>query len=184
MDPRRAARRDLGEIDAGRAQEVLREVEPVLRGEVRRVAKALLMVAGLGEDDLLALARIAALEAALSHEEGRGTLRAWVRRHVRWRLGEALDRAPDREAPLPEVLVNGRGPEETAQVRARAVWLQGAVAKLPPRHRTLVAAKLAGESQRTTARTLGISDGYASQQLQQAIRRLHARALAEGWIDE
>jgi hypothetical protein len=31
---------------------------------------------------------------------------------------------------------------------------------------------------------LGISDGYASQQLQQSIRRLHARALAEGWIDE
>lgn len=185
MDPRRAVRRDLGGIGAAVAIRVLTECAPAIEAEVRRLRPSLRHVQGLDEDDLRSLGQIAALEAYLTHADGRGrTLRSWAGQVVRWRLVEAVQAA---QAPDEHVMLEGDEVEVDPTLdyeRAEQIsWLHRTVGTLPPRMRVLVAARLSGQSQGAAGRTLGIGDTRVSQEVGAAVVALHAAALDAGLVD-
>ncbi len=182
MDARRAARRDLGSVSDADAACWIAEARPATEAEIRRLAW--LCNAAVDEEDLRAVAHVAILEAHLSYRPGRCSLRTWVGKLIRWRLTEAVQAEQRPEEPLEQPVVNGRSPEEIVEATERAGWLQSAIGKLGPRHRTIVAARLRGEVTRHTGMTLGISGGRVRQELEVATAALAQAALDEGVTDE
>jgi DNA-directed RNA polymerase specialized sigma subunit len=188
MDATRAVRRDLGSIDAALASRILTECAPGIDAEVRRLRPALRHTQGIGVDDLHALGQIAALEAYLTWEAGRGrTLRSWAGQVVRWRLtGAVMDAQSPEESrgtppQRPEDVVDPALDHDEAE---RQAWLLDTVGKLAPRLRVLVVSKLRGEEQAATARTLGIGQGRVSQEIRVAIVTLQAAAADAGLLDD
>jgi len=186
MDPRRSIRADLGAIDDRTARAFLEVCATAIAAEVRRFVPSVRVLQGVDEDDLVALARAAALEAYATWTPSRAcTRRTWAARVMRWRLGEAVGRALERRDEYlekPEAVLNGANPSEVYDGLERVSWLQGAVAKLPKRHQILVAAKLRGESTSATGRSIGIGKTQASRQLHEAIALL-AEAAHEVGLD-
>lgn len=188
MDARRAVRRDLGAISAGLARQILSQTEPAIDAEVRRLRPALRHCQGLDEDDLRALGQIAALESYLTWQPDAGcALRSWAGRTIRWRLAEAIERSqsPERTAGRtpPAALEEAVDPSEDYDESERLDWLQGSLGGLTPRLRTLVAAKLRGESGREVGRSLGISDARVVEQLADAVSELREAAMDAGLAD-
>ncbi len=110
-------------------------------------------------------------------------MRTWVGRTIRWRLQEAVKSERDRpEEPFDgaDRIVNGHNPEAAVErVRAQQ-WVRTAIGELGPRHRVLIAAFLADETQKYTAATLGISRSRASREVRRAFEILRDRAEDDG----
>lgn len=189
MDNRRAARLDLGMIGAALASRILAECSLAIEVEVRRLTPALRHTQGLDPEDLHALGQIAVLEAYLTHEPEKGrTLRSWAGQVVRWRLVEAVQQAQSPEAGGNGAVCDAE-PEDEAEDPAtsydeieKLTWLQQAIGRLPPRQRTLLAARLRGETGREVGKTLGLGDVRASQVASGAIRLLYEQALDAGLV--
>lgn len=71
----------------------VRAYRPMIRAEARRLARVASRTGYLDEDDLVAEASIAVLEAIASHEPWGVEERTWVRTRIRQRLVDALRRA-------------------------------------------------------------------------------------------
>lgn len=188
MDARRAARRDLGAITGPLARQILTQTEPAIDAEVRRLRPALRHCQGIDEDDLRALGQIAALESYLTWDANAGcALRSWAGKLIRWRLTEAVQRtqSPERTAGAtpPGAFDEVIDPSEGYDESERLDWLQATLGSLSPRLRTLVAARLRGESGREVGRTLGISDARVVEQLATAVSELRDAAMDAGLAD-
>ncbi len=149
---RRVARVDFGGIAEADAVKLLAECERFIFFEVRRWGQADLE--GLDLEDLAAIGRLAVLEAAVTHVEGRGrSLRSWARQMARWRIQEAARRAEPAVVP-PEVL--HEAPPESADPD-RLADLRRKLAALPARSRYAVTRTLEGASVSTIATELGVT---------------------------
>jgi RNA polymerase sigma factor (sigma-70 family) len=156
----------------------------VIEGELRKYAS--IELAGLGYDDLRAVAHIAVLEASQSHDEERGRLKTWVRNVIRWRLAETVKAAqPDAElTDEPEKFPNGANPYEVMARIEATMWVRQSIGALGPRRRTIVVASMAGETLRQIGPTLGISKSRVAQERKKAYETLREQALAAGLVDE
>lgn len=199
VDPRRVARLDLRSVTSTSARDLLSACEPAIEAEVGRWSGLLARGRGLDADDLRAVGRVAVLEASLTYQPDRGrTLRTWAGLVVHQRISEVAGAAcalAEHEVPAadPDGLLEGDEHVEADDVvdpqleqdqRERLAWLARALAKLPPRRRAILAAKLRGESQREVGRTLGISDARTSQEVDAAVAELRALAVDAGLLDE
>jgi DNA-directed RNA polymerase specialized sigma24 family protein len=95
MNASRQVRMDLGGIPAPRVREILELARVPIEAEITRLRRALSRCSAIDADDLRSLGQIVALEASLTHDAARGTLRTWIGTCVRWRLGEAMEDAGD-----------------------------------------------------------------------------------------
>jgi RNA polymerase sigma factor (sigma-70 family) len=152
----------------------------VIEGELKKYSGVEL--AGLGYDDLRAVAHIAVMEASQSHEEERGGLKGWVRKVIRWRLAETVKAAqPDAElTDRPEDFLNGANPYEVMEKLEEIMWVRQSVNALDPRRRTIVVATMGGETTRQIAPTLGIGKTRVGQERQKAYETLRDQALEAG----
>jgi len=184
MDARRVARLDLADVDPRDAVEWIAEAAGMIAGETRRFRAAALCGVGYDLDDLRAIAQVAVLEARLTYkEDSKASIATWTRRCIRWRLTETVTKAPSREADVEDrLLVEAETPENRAAAQEMAAWFRDAVGNLSPRQRTMVYGRLRQETQRATARTLGISDARASQEMRAALNSLRDAALDEGLV--
>lgn len=141
---------------------------------------------GLEPEDLRQMARVAVLEAALSHRGGRAKLKTWVNRTIRWRLTEALQGSERPEEPLdePSDVVNGQNPEELVERLQIVRWVRRAVDGLDVRQRAIVACRLRGESMREIGMSLGISKTRAHQEVTFALEVLRDAAHRERLDEE
>lgn len=171
---------DLSAISSERAAELLKEFGALIEGELRKYGGVHLQ--GLGYDDLRSVAQLAVLEASLSHDPERGTLRTWARRLVRWRLGDTVKQAQPKEelTDRPEDFLNGRNPYEILAKIEETMWVHQSVGCLDPRRRTIVVATMAGETLRQIGPTLGISKSRVGQERDTAFAWLREQALEAG----
>lgn len=91
--PSRALRVDLTGLSAAKSKELLAEFDVVIRSETRalRLRRCAAYAGGLGAEDFDQIARLAVFEAYKTFDAARApTLRAWVKKMVRWRLREFL----------------------------------------------------------------------------------------------
>ncbi|HEY5657384.1 MAG TPA: sigma-70 family RNA polymerase sigma factor [Myxococcota bacterium] len=163
---------ELGSVGDERARELLQRFAPAVDGAVRAFVAGGARV-GLEPDDLRQLARLAVLDAALSHD-GRASLGHWVRKTIRWRLTEAVlaEERPEEPLEAPERVVNGENPEELVERLHLVSWVRGAVDGLDVRQRTILACRLEGETLRQIAASLGISATRVHQETKRAHQRL------------
>jgi RNA polymerase sigma factor (sigma-70 family) len=164
MSASRDVRVDLGSIDAATARRLLREYSGLVAGVAR------------GDEDLAQVARIAVLEAYVTHRPGRGrTLKSWVHKVVRWRVADAWQRRPVEALPLEEELLNGAPPDRLLEQLQGVRLARQYVDSLSPRLQTIYAAMLNGETPSEIAHTLGITPSRLRQVLQKHRERRHTR---------
>lgn len=181
----RQARRDLSGISKARAKEVLDLARVPIDAEISRLKVALSRCSAIDADDLRSLGQIAALEASLTHNAEKGTLRTWIGTVVRWRLGEAMKDAGD----LATVEVargltsdfEGLGPSydpsESYELADAKAWVERSLAGLTPRQKILVA-QLLGNSCDTfqeLSMSFGIDRTWLTKSLGMAITMLQER---------
>jgi RNA polymerase sigma factor (sigma-70 family) len=177
-------RTDLTNVTSSRATWLLAEFGAVVEGEIKRYRGVALR--GLDYDDLRAIARIAVLEASLTHDPALSALRTWVRLRVKQRLVECI-RSSQQDVELTddvESLPNGRNPHELLEAMETTMWVRGAIDVLDPRPRTIVVATLAGETLRQIGPTLGISKSRVGQERRKALEIIRQQALEAGLRDE
>lgn len=150
--------------------------------EVRRHAYRAAVIPTIDLDDLRSLARIAVLEAVILYHPGRGAqFTTWAQKIIRWRLDEVCERESVHD-PLPpdDQLHNGKTPHELLEELEARMWVETAIGRLPVRQRTIIAAKMGGESHRSIAPTLGIGRSMVSREARAAVCTLRRRALLHG----
>lgn len=124
------------------------------------------------DEDLVQYGRLAALEAFQSFDESAGrSLSSWIFKVVSWRIAEAV-KGQETYEQLPKNVLNGKNPEEKFFTNERRMWLECAVALLPPRQATIISAQLAGENLRGIAVQLGISQRRAWTEAKRAQKTL------------
>jgi RNA polymerase sigma factor (sigma-70 family) len=155
----------MGSIGAATARQLLEDYAGLVAGVAR------------GDEDLAQVARIAVLEAYVTHRQGRGRkLKSWVHRVVRWRVAEAWQRRPPEALPLEEELLNGAPPDRLLEQLQGVRMARQYIDSLSPRLQTVYAALLTGETPTEIAHTLGITPGRLRQVLQKHRENQHTRA--------
>ena len=174
---RRRRDADLSALDAARTAELLDRFAVTIEAAVRQFRDGGARVS-LEPDDLRQLARLAVLEAALSHRPSRAALGTWVRRNVRWRLLEALEAEARPEEPLeaPEAVLNGENPEELVERLQLVGWIRAEIDQLDVRQRTILACRLGGETYTAIGATLGIGRTQTWRDTSSAFAVLRLRA--------
>lgn len=178
MDASRVARVDLSDIDQETAAELLASYTPIVKRaafRLRRVA-----IPGIDREDLLAVGRIAVLEAYVTWNRRAGSVfSTWVCRVVRWRMGEVVQKCATQEETLVRDPAETNTPESRFLAAEDESWFETAVSELTPRQGAIVAARLDGETLAEIASTLGIHLSRVSRELQTAINALQKKAQRE-----
>jgi len=163
---RKSVRVDMRDIDADRAQKLLDEyghVAAMIAGDFP----------GLEFDEMEAIGRVAILEGAVTHNETRIPIKAWITQVIRWRIRERaaveLGRPEIAMDPPPEARTNGRhDPERTFQLDQVIELLP----YLPPRQAVIIDGRLRRETFAEIGLTLGISGQWCHQEYHTAITTL------------
>lgn len=170
---------DLSAISDARARKLLKRYGGL--------ATALASAYRPGDDDLVAIAQIAVLEAAVLYQKEAGaSLDTWIRRLVRWRIKEALPRYCD-EDELDEDGFVANGKTDYERVLAsleRDEWVRQQVETLEDdRHRHIVLMVLQGDSYRQIAVSLGLSPATVMRKAREAMRLLLAAAVLDDVLE-
>lgn len=179
MDANRVIRVDLSAIDQETAEELLSSYRSIVNRAAFRLRR--IPIPGIDREDLLAVGRIAVLEAYITwNRNGGSVFSTWVCQVVRWRMGEVVQKC----ARLNEETLT-RDPAETNTPESRFLtaedesWFETAVSELTPRQGAIIAARLDGETLAQIAATLGIHYSRVSRELQTAVYILQKRAKIE-----
>jgi len=86
----------MSKVSSKTAQELLRQFEPLINSEARRLANRSRNSPWFGFEDFVAVGQIAAIEAYVSYNaETNVTLKTWGHRIIKWRMREAAQRVSD-----------------------------------------------------------------------------------------
>ena len=147
-----------------------------LLGYARSIAKDL---ADADRETIVEMAVEAGARLIGTFDENRGTLRAWFRRQVRWKVAEWYRSGPASPDPLPAVL------QEEAEVPAAplppavAEALRDAIASLDRDDQIVLALRaVEGLAFPEVGLRLGITTDAARQRYHRALRRLKTKASA------
>jgi len=165
----RGRRVDLGGVDAATAERLLRRYGGVVRGCVRDRAGA-----GSDREDLIAVGRLAVLEAYVTHRAERALEATWVRKIVRWRVTEeSLEQASGREDLLGFV-DSPAGDQYDPEAHHLRQLLREAVERgqLGIREQMVVDGRLRDETFVRIGQVLGISSTRAHQVYKVAVTKL------------
>lgn len=151
----------------------LAEYANVVEIAFHKLRSGLHRVVGIDADDLLAVGRMAILEAVTTHDEAHGSsLRTWVGILVYWRMSGLLRKATRQDGEIVSHLYAVREQEASEldefETRMDCIedlqLLAGEFIKLPLRTRTILLGRLAGAESREIASSLGIS-AFREQQI-------------------
>lgn len=165
-DAARDVRADMSGIDAKTAQRLLTEYMPMVRAIARTYY--------IDQDELLTVGQIAIMEAFVSYkEDADASEKTWVRKVVRWRMKGAVWREMSATDPelfvQDEALTNGKHDPERNTLRNT---LRSAAERLSPRHRTIIDARMRGETYAEIGESLGISTARVHKEAQRAYQEL------------
>jgi RNA polymerase sigma factor (sigma-70 family) len=131
-------------------------------------------------EELVAIGRIAVIEAHLSYQGARGVpMRSWITQVIRWRMSElgqraAVLRSSEVELDESDAITNGHHDPSLAFFRTRLLDL---IDELSPRHQAVISGRLRGETFEQIADSLGLSRSRVEQDEKAAIQ--HLRQLDE-----
>lgn len=170
---------DLGVVTDTRARSLLKRYGGL--------AVALARLYRPGDDDLIAIANIAVIEAYVLYKKDAGaSLDTWIRRLVRWRVKEALPRYNDTEELDDDGFVaNGKTDyERVLGELQRDDWVRYQVTMLEDdRQRHIVLMILQGETYRSIASSLGLSPSTVLRKAREAMRLLLAAAVLDDVVE-
>lgn len=151
-------------------------------------------------DSLVAIGQAALLEAYVTYREGDlskenvdgSGFRMWARRVVGWRISEAVRRqlntepagalrADSHNGVLRIQAASSIPPDLQTYHHEMGRWLKRCLARLPLRERLVVALMMRGETKAEVARSLGLSASRVGQIYFQALTKLRAWAVEDGF---
>lgn len=160
-DPaKRDVRVDMSSCDEPTARRLLEEYTPLVQRMVGDFH-------GLDTDDLVAVGKIAVIEAHVTFRESRAIpRRSWTTTVIRWRMAVAVDRTlvlQRLETPLDDgdPITNGHHDPEKAFLREVLTELMG---HLSPRHQAVLEGRLRGETMEEIGDMLGLGRSRVEQE--------------------